>query len=345
MNLPKKEKVYKDINEEIAADIASQQEKAKTHDHKEKNKFLLRRIKEVEAERDAVKDLRNSTETFEIKAELPKGGEATAIVLASDWHIEETVRPEKVNFKNHYNLEIAEKRGQEFFINVVKLLKKEQQYITIKNLVLALLGDFISGNIHEELLASCSLPPVIAMIRAKNMLYSGIKYILANTDVNIVIPCHVGNHPRITHKIHISNEQGNSLEYFAYHTLADLFKDEPRVTWMIAESYHTYVTVYDKTIRFHHGHNIKYGGGVGGLTIPANKAIAQWNKTTWADYDCFGHLHQQFDGGNFLCNGSNIGYNPFAIAIKAGFEKPKQTFFLIDKKRAKTCVIPIFYSV
>jgi hypothetical protein len=105
---------------------------------------------------------------------------------------------------------------------------------------------------------------------------------------------------------------------------------------------HSYLQVYDTTIRFQHGHAIKYGGGVGGIYIPVNKAIAQWNKARHADLDVFGHFHQQRDGGNFVVNGSLIGYNAFAMSIKADYEQPKQALFLMDKKRGRTCLWPLF---
>ena len=177
------------------------------------------------------------------------------------------------------------------------------------------------------------------------MIASGIQYILDNTQLNLVIPCHSGNHARTTKETRFATEAGHSLEYIMYHMLADHFRNNKRVKFIIPRSYHSYVEVYGTVVRFHHGHNLKYGGGVGGLTIPVNKAIAQWNKTEWADIDCFGHWHTRFDGGNFIANGSSIGFNAFAVGIKASFEKPSQTLFLIDKKRGKTCVWPILFSV
>ena len=138
-----------------------------------------------------------------------------------------------------------------------------------------------------------------------------------------------------------ATEAGHSLEYIMYNSLANYFRNEKRVKFLISKSYHSYVEVFDTTIRFHHGHNVRYGGGVGGIYIPVNKAIAQWNKLRWADIDCFGHFHQRVDGGNFLANGCTIGYNAYALSIKAGFEKPSQTFFLVDKKRGKTATWPI----
>ena len=128
-----------------------------------------------------------------------------------------------------------------------------------------------------------------------------------------------------------------------FHHLASQFKD-PRVKFIIEDSYHTYLDILGMTVRFHHGHDIRYQGGVGGLTIPVNKAIAQWNKGKKANLDVFGHWHTRFDGGNFICNGSLIGYNAYAISIKASYEKPTQVFFLIDRKRGKTLMAPICFD-
>jgi hypothetical protein len=126
-----------------------------------------------------------------------------------------------------------------------------------------------------------------------------------------------------------------------YHHLAAYFRNEPRVTFIIPDGPHSYLTVYNDTIRFQHGHMVKYGGGVGGIYIPVHKAIAQWNQAKAATLDVFGHFHQSRDGGNFICNGSLIGYNSFALSIKASYERPKQTLFLLDSKYGRTFTCPI----
>lgn len=271
--------------------------------------------------------------------------EATAVIVASDWHLEEEVRPESVTHRNAFNLTTAEARVQAFWQNATKLLKKEQQGAEITDCVIALLGDFISSNIHEELLELCLLPPMDAVIFAEEMIANGIQYMLDNTEgVNFTIPCVVGNHTRITKRQRHATEHGNALETVIYHHLARHFSGEPRVKFFITKAYHTYVEIYDYTLRFHHGHNIRYGGGIGGITIPVNKAIAQWQKIRHADLDVFGHWHQFLDGGNFISNGSLIGFNAYALSIKAGYEPPRQTFFLIDKRHGKSMVTPIFLS-
>lgn len=273
-------------------------------------------------------------------------GEATVIILASDWHIEERVNPETVNGLNKHNLDIARKRAVEFFQHALRLTDILGRDVEITTMVLALLGDFITGDIHEELLETAEIEPTLAIIEAQKLLVSGIQFLLDNSKLNFVIPCHSGNHARTTRESRHATEAGHSLEYVMYHMLADHFRSESRVKFIIPRSYHSFVRVYGEVIRFHHGHNLRYGGGVGGLTIPVNKAIAQWNKSRKdVTLDCFGHWHTRFDGGNFIANGSNIGFNAFAVSIKASFDKPTQVLFLIDKKRGKTFVCPILYSI
>jgi hypothetical protein len=72
------------------------------------------------------------------------------------------------------------------------------------------------------------------------------------------------------------------------------------------------------------------------------KAIAAWNKGIRADLDVFGHWHQSQQNPKWICNGSLIGYNAYSVAIKAPYEPPSQTFFLMDKERGRTITAPIF---
>ncbi len=294
----------------------------------------------------ALLDIKGDNKTFAITPyKNDTTSEATAVVLASDWHVEERVDAAKTNGLNEYSLEISKARATQFFQRLLKLVDKERADVHIEHIVLALLGDFITSNIHEELPAICALGPVKAILRAQEYIASGIRFLLANSKYRLTIVCTCGNHARITKKIHWASEQENSLEYMMYCNLAEVFKNEKRVTFLISEAYHYILPVYDTTIRFHHGHTIKYQGGIGGLTVPVNNKIYKWSRTPIkAELDCFGHFHQLVDGGNFICNGSMIGYSNMG-ALFGGFERPQQSLFLIDKHRGRTVHIPILFSV
>jgi len=268
--------------------------------------------------------------------------EAIVTMVASDWHVEEIVERDTVNGLNEYNPDIAKERAGRFFRGGQRLLSIIERDVNASTLVLALLGDFITNELHEDSVESNAMPPVQAIILAQDLLASGIAFLVDNFKGRIIIPCHSGNHGRTTKHVHSALEHGHSLEYFMYHSLANAFKGEPRVEFLIAQAYHSYVDYFGSLVRFHHGHSIKYHGGVGGLYIPTNKAIAQWNRAMPVSLDVFGHYHTQKDGGNFLSNGSLIGYNGYALRGKFDYEPPKQTLFAVDNKHGRTFCNPIY---
>lgn len=132
----------------------------------------------------------------------------------------------------------------------------------------------------------------------------------------------------------------NSYEWMLYKTMAKHMGD--KAVWHVSDGYHLLLDLYGKTLRIHHGDGLQYQGGVGGLTIPVEKAIASWNKGVSADLDIFGHWHQSQQNPKWVCNGSLIGFNAYSIAIKAPYEPPSQTGFIFDKKRGRTVTFPIF---
>jgi hypothetical protein len=329
--------------EQVHADRSRQRTVEELSTLRKKYNEALKTIERQEKALGAVGVL-DQIESFTIQ---PKHGhktsEATCVWAASDWHVEENVGIEVGNL-NRYNLAIAKSRASQFFANGLRLTNLLAQDVKIETIVLGLLGDFISNDIHDEFPEINEAQPIHALIEAQNFLVSGIEFLLKKSGYSIVLPCHSGNHARTTRTTRFSSENGHSLEYLMYIHLAAYFRKEPRVKFIIPEGMHSYVQVYDKTIRFQHGHAMKYQGGVGGIYIPVLKAISQWNKGRHADLDVFGHFHQLRDGGNFICNGSLIGYNAFALSIKADYEPPKQALFLIDKKRGRTCTWPILFD-
>jgi hypothetical protein len=316
----------------------------KQFDHKNvdgRYKVALQAIRRLEGELADMAALSGTVSTYAIKAARSKGTQCTAVAVASDWHVEERVDPLSVDNTNAYNMAVAKQRAEAFFCNTLKLVGKEQQDARIDTLVLALLGDFISSNIHDELMETCEVSPVEAAMYAQNLLASGIEYLLAKSKLQLIVPCCVGNHSRITHKVHVATEQGNSLEWMIYNNLARYFAGNKRVTFVLSKSYFTWVNVYGYDLRFHHGHAMRYNGGVGGLTVPVLRAIARYDLDRKAYLDIFGHFHHPLDGGKFICNGSLIGDTPYGKRI--GFSgKPVQQFFLIQEGYGKTGVFPVF---
>lgn len=307
---------------------------------KRQNKELVRRASHLEDSIEALTALHSqSIRPAPIRKREKKTGqrECTAVVLCSDWHVEESVFPEQINGRNEYTPEIAQARVRNMVTGIRWLLEMYKSKMAIRDLVLWLGGDLITGFIHEELQETNAYTPIEASMFLQELIANDlIQPLLDNTDLErIIIPCSYGNHGRMKKRKQFKNASKQSYEWMVYHALKHRFRDEPRLEFHIANGAHVYLNVYNKTMRFHHGDDVKYGGGVGGIMIPINKAIDRWNDYIPADITCIGHFHQYMSLPYAVTNGSLIGYNEFALAIKAKYEPPQQAFFLVDSERGK----------
>jgi hypothetical protein len=267
---------------------------------------------------------------------------AAAVALLSDVHAEERVVPTAA-ISNRYDLAIAEHRVGRFFAGVEWLVAKTSRDFAIDTLVLWLGGDLITGDIHEELLETAEVPPASAVLAIRGWLVAGLRRVLAALpELSVVVPCSYGNHGRTTKKTRAATGYGHSWEWLLYHVLASDFADEPRVHFSVTTDAIQYVDVLDYTLAFSHGDAMRYNGGVGGITIPATKAVLRWQRWKQCDYYHFGHFHTRIDLGEFAFNGSVIGPSPFGLRIGAPPEPPQQSFYVLDAKRGKAMSTPVW---
>jgi hypothetical protein len=263
--------------------------------------------------------------------------EITPVVLASDWHVEETVEPESIAHRNSYNLDIADARIKRFFNAIVWNVEhhRASKRVAIHDMVLWAGGDLITGYLHEELVESNALSPTETVRWLLPRLRDGIHTLRSALDIEVVVPCSFGNHGRSTIKPRISTGYANSFEWLMYHALADSLCDDKGVRFEITNSSHQYVDVYGRTLHFHHGDDVKYQGGVGGVGIPLLKAVPMWDLVRKAEVHNIGHFHTLLDYGRAVVNGSLIGYGPYSQRIRAAFESPQQAMYFVDSKRGK----------
>jgi hypothetical protein len=263
----------------------------------------------------------------------PDGKNAIACVVASDWHVDEIVKGAVVNGLNEYNPAIAKERSERFFRNALKLVNIAARESHIDTIYLGLLGDFFSGWIHEEGQECNAMSPIEASMFAGDLLASGIAYWLKESDYKIVGDALPGNHGRLTKKIRSANVVGTSLETVTYARISERFLKNPRVNISLSPGGVTYRKFFDSfTMRLLHGYEVKYAGGIGGLTVPLKRMIAGWDRGIRANLTVHGHFHQQLNGGDSISNGSLIGYNAFAQRIAASPEPPQQSFFVVHER-------------
>jgi hypothetical protein len=329
---------------DLADDKLQEQHYLREHRAKTQIKALREQVDAQNREIDAlhralgvVEDLRAAPKVKPIVRRERTSGlrEATAIVMCSDWHVEEIVRPETVNGLNAYNPRIARERNTRLNEAFAWEVEHERHAFKIRDCMVWLGGDIITGYIHRELIEGNAMSPTEAVLFAQELCEATIDKALALDMERVVVPCNYGNHGRTTDKKQIATGYKNSYEWLMYQTLKRRYADDKRVEFVIASGPLLYTKAYDFTQRWSHGDPIKYGGGVGGITIPVVKKINQWNKARHADETFFGHFHTRLTLRGINGNGSLIGYGPYSVEIGAEPEPPQQGMVLIDSKRGK----------
>jgi transposase len=280
----------------------------------------------------------------EIKARSGSGkGEATAIICASDWHTEERIERAAVNGVNEFNLGIAKKRIETLWKTAASLVDMCKSRSRIDTVVVNLMGDFISGYLHDELAASNELTPAEAVLLVYDYLIDGLEFLRRETKAKkIIVPCVCGNHGRFTDKRWSKLGPGTNFEYILYAMIGKWFRDHGgKVEIILPQGDMTYLTVYGRVIRVMHGDSIRYAGGIGGIHVPLRKALDAWNTQVRADYNYLGHWHADMTGEDYRVNGSLIGFSEYSARIKARYSKPSQAFGLMHPKYGATAQFPM----
>lgn len=276
------------------------------------------------------------------KSKLDRG-ESTAVICATDWHAEENVDPRVVNGLNEFNLDICAARLARLWDKSLQLLDFARKFTTIRDVVLWLGGDLINGYIHEENQEGNFLGPADAIEFVEGHVCDGLATLKKHAQAQrITVLCNWGNHGRSTQKRRVSTGAATSWEYLAYRHLDRLYRNEPKIEVIATRGYHILIELQGHLVRFHHGDNIRYQGGVGGISIPVNKAVAQWNRSTAVSQDVFGHWHQYLDDWRWTSCGCLVGYNAYALSIKADFQPPTQTLLVFNRQYGKILSLPIF---
>jgi len=268
--------------------------------------------------------------------------EAVPILLCSDWHCGAVVKPETVNGLNAYDVDTFHERAAALFRNTLKVVRMVRFTSDIKRIVVWLGGDLIDNQIHPEQVQTQELSPTQQLIECERSIVAGLDYLLANGEFDeIIVPCSYGNHGRTTVKMQADNAHATSYEWLMYQSLQRHYRNTEKIKFCISDGNILYLDVLGQKLRFHHGDAIKYGGGVGGITVPLQKWVYRQDVGIRADHSFFGHFHQLTLGQNWSVNGSLIGAT--AYGLKLGFppERPQQLLRFIDRDRGFTVSAPV----
>lgn len=318
-------------------------------ENKDLRKSLTRAREETESLREKFDDLlalRRPVNPGPLVRPCAAKYHGVALAEWSDWHVAEKIEARKVNGLNRFSPEIATKRAHHCAYSTRALYRHVRKSYGVDSMVLVLGGDFITGYLHEELVATNYMGPVEEGIFAQKLLAECLSVVADEKSLKkLRVICHRGNHGRTTKKMQFKNDFSTSYETWIYANLADKFADSKRIVFEIPESDVHYTEVFPGwNLRTFHGHQVKYSDGIGGLTIPLNKWEAKQDATTPAQFNLMGHYHFYSEpNGKTTLNGSLKGYDEYAASHGFPFQPPLQSFNLLDVGRRMIAQrMPIF---
>lgn len=256
--------------------------------------------------------------------------EAVPTIFLSDIHWGEVVDPNQIGGINEYNLEIAQERLRHTVSTAINLLEMiDGEY---PGIVVALGGDMLSGDIHEELSESNEKPMMPVFLD----LYENMIWVIkqfADQYGNVFVPCVTGNHSRTTRKPRAKSRNFTNFDWLLYTLLEKYFEKDSRIQFCIPDGPDALYKVYNTKYLLTHGDQFRGGdsmiGALGPVTRGDHKKRSR-NGQIGLDYDCMliGHWHQLIQMQRLIINGSLKGYDEYANANNFGFEPPRQALWL-----------------
>ena len=259
-----------------------------------------------------------------------------AIAPLSDTHIGDRVEGDQMIGLNSYDMDIFNRRLYGWANQIVQLVELRRNYAPINELVIPMLGDMISGDIHDELARTNIDNCMGQMIRGANLIGQALMFLASHFN-EIRVPCVVGNHGRMTRKPPMKDKYMD-WDYMLYQWVAAFCRDQKNIKFDIPRSFITSFDVHNRTIVILHGDMVSGAGSGAAImnSIGKMRAVFEYGRTVGKenlsipkhiDSVMMGHFHRidEYDigTGEIHIAGTMKGGDEFALQRLQVFTPPK----------------------
>jgi len=254
----------------------------------------------------------------------------------SDTHWSEIVDPRQVMGVNSFDMAIGRKRIHNWVDRTIDLLMNHISRPDYPGLILPLLGDMVSGTIHEELAMTNEVPVLASVQDLFGVLIWAIEQ-FADVFDKVFIPCVPGNHGRLSKKVPSKNYAWENWDWHLYCILEKHFENDDRIHFLVSDGEDLQYKVYSWTYRLTHGAQFRGGDGIIGPLGPIfrgdTKKRAQARDTS-LEYDILvlAHFHRIMMLRRIMANGAIKGFDEFAMKNNFPYEPPQQALWITHPK-------------
>jgi predicted phosphodiesterase len=259
------------------------------------------------------------------------------LLLVSDAHFPEIVNPEEA-LGISYGPETVRRRMEHITDRTKRLFDLHEANYPVQKLTIAVLGDMLSGNIHEELEITNAMPMGDALTEMSYMLFDMGR--ILSEDVNVEMIIMPGNHPRMTKKPR-NKQKWDNFEYIMGKMVEALAGDAFKVT-VPKDLIYTH-EIFDLNVGMTHGDGSKAASfaGIPFYGLKQRSQATQAMRSTLGydrlDMLCMGHFHQHLiwtEGDcHIVINGAIKGGDEYSIATRSSASEPVQALLTFHKDR------------
>ena len=275
-----------------------------------------------------------------------KGSQEVPMVIWSDWHLGEVVSLKETGGINEYNPVIAEERIRTLVESIVNLCRNhgpKSSGSDYPGIVVNLLGDFISGGLHPELLRTDAEGVMQCVVRARDLLVWGLEK-MADEFGRVFCPCAAGNHGRNTDKPEYKGYLHHNFDWLIYQMLIRHFENDDRVQFMVPSANECFYRVYGLQFLAMHGDMLGARGGdgiigsIGPIMRGEFKTRGQYSASNRIyDYLLMGHYHQELWLPRAIVANSIKGFDEYVKnSLRAMPSEPSQPMWFVHPKRGIT---------
>jgi hypothetical protein len=263
----------------------------------------------------------------------------------SDWHLGEVVSLAETNGVNEYNLQIAQDRIIRLVERTIDLCFHHMTNPKYPGIVVDLIGDIVSGDIHDELRETNETDLLPVVLWAVDRLIWALRT-LADKFGRVYVVCVPGNHGRLTKKPHAKRYVYKNADWLIYNLLERHFKavGDTRVDFYIPASGDALTRIFDVRYMSVHGDDlgVKGGDGIIGSIGPIMRGEIKVHGSSaqiGRDYDFLnmGHWHQELWLPRANVNNTLKGYDEYARRmLRAPASEPAQSLWFTHPSRGIT---------
>jgi len=210
---------------------------------------------------------------------------------------------------------------QKLYEGVIKLTDRLESKKKYTRFNIFMLGDMVSGIIHEELLRHKGLAITDQVVMGAEIIADFI-YKLKRRFPTIDVYCVVGNHGRLDKKISFK-DKWNSFDYLLYKFIETKFENVDGVNFYIPKQSMIIVKKFDFNFLLRHGDgksNSFAGIPVYGIMRTSAKATQMFAglHNTYIHYEILGHYHTPMalpkPAGKIIINGTLKGTDEYGLS-------------------------------